>query len=138
MQALPNNKWRNFVEFFLLEQPGYGAQVNAARRAGFGNAKTTPLNMARIASRLMRAEHKDRARGIAMVLARTDPEVQHHDLQVTHKIEDPDHEALEELRALRQLGTSRESFSNCSAATAWRVSNGLKLPSSNAAPRTQR
>jgi len=143
MQGLPNNKWRNFVEFYLLEKPGYGAQVNAARRAGFGHARTTPLNMARIASRLMRddrilvalaeegrkivrgggaeaakallnlvrdSEHKDHARGIAMVLARTDPEVQHHDLQVTHKIEDPDHEALEELRALRQLGTSREKL----------------------------
>jgi hypothetical protein len=53
MQALPNNKWRNFVEFLVMEKPGYGAQVNAARRAGFGHARTTPLNMASIASRLM-------------------------------------------------------------------------------------
>jgi Terminase large subunit, T4likevirus-type, N-terminal len=34
-----------------------------------------------------------------MLLARTDPEVQRHDLQVTHKLIDPDQEALEELRA---------------------------------------
>src|SRR5262245_19027181 len=54
MRSLPNEKWRAFVEFYLLEKPGYGAQVNAARRAGFGKPKSTPLNVARIASRLMR------------------------------------------------------------------------------------
>jgi hypothetical protein len=143
MRALPNNRWRAFVEFYLLEKPGHGAQTSAARRAGFGNGKTTPLNMARIASRLMRddrmvaaiaeearkivrggapeaakallalvrdPEHKDHARGIAMVLARTDPEVQRHDMHVTHKIVSEDEEALEELRALRSLGTTREKL----------------------------
>jgi hypothetical protein len=44
------------------------------------------------------------------VLARTDPEVQQHDLHITHKIIDADVEALEELRALRELGTSREKL----------------------------
>jgi hypothetical protein len=140
MRALPNNRWRAFVEFYLLEKPGHGAQTAAARRAGFGTARTTPLNMARTASRLMRDErmvaaigeearkivragapeaakallalvrdpaHKDHARGISVVLARTDPEVTKHDLQVTHRVVDPDMEALEELRALRSLGTSR-------------------------------
>jgi hypothetical protein len=143
MRALPNNRWRAFVEFYLLEKPGYGAQVNAARRAGFGTAKTTPLNMARTASRLVRdermvgaiaeearkivrsgapeaakallelvrnSEHKDHARGIAMVLARTDPEVQQHDLQVSHRIIDADQEALEELRAARALGATRDKL----------------------------
>jgi hypothetical protein len=143
MRALPNNRYRAFVEFYLLEKPGYGAQTNAARRAGFGHARTTPLNMARIASRLMRddrtiaaiaeesrkmlrggapeavkalqnlvrdPEHKDHARGIAMVLARTDPEVQQHDLQVSHRIIDADQEALEELRAARTLGATREKL----------------------------
>jgi hypothetical protein len=140
MRALPNNKWRNFVEFLLLEKPGYGAQVNAARRAGFGNARTTPLNMARIASRLMAdpriqaalaeaarkivrggsveaanallamirdPEHRDHARAVSMVLARTDPEVARADISVIHKVLDPDQEALEELRALRLLDTPR-------------------------------
>jgi hypothetical protein len=140
MRALPSNKWRAFVEWYLLEKPGHGAQTAAARRAGFGTGRTTPLNMARIASRLMRdsriiaalseesrkivrggapeaakallalvrdPEHRDHARGIAMILARTDPEVSRHDVNVTHKIIDPDMEALEELRALRQLGTPR-------------------------------
>jgi hypothetical protein len=55
-------------------------------------------------------EHKDHARGIAMTLARTDPEVTRHDLQVTHRVLDPDQESLEELAALRQLGTSREKL----------------------------
>lgn len=141
MRGLPNNRWRAFVEYYLLEKPGHGAQTAAARRAGFGTPKTTPLNMARIASRLARdermvaavaeearkivrggapeaakallalvrdPEHRDHARGIAMVLARTDPEVTKHDLQVTHRILNPDQEAIEELRALRDsLGTPR-------------------------------
>ena len=143
LRALPNNRWRAFVEFYLLEPPGHGAQTNAARRAGFGHARTTPLNMARIASQLIRddrmiaaiaeearkivrggapeaakallnlvrnSEHKDHARGIAMVLARTDPEVQQHDLQVTHRVIDPDQEALEELRAARALGATRDKL----------------------------
>ena len=143
MRALSNNRHRAFVEFYLLEKPGHGAQTNAARRAGFGHSRTTPLNMARIASRLMRddriiaaiaeearkivrggapeaakallelvrnSDHKDHARGIAMVLARTDPEVQQHDLHVTHRIADPDQEALEELRAARALGATREKL----------------------------
>jgi phage terminase small subunit len=143
MQALPNNRWRAFIEFYLLEPPGRGAPTNAARRAGFGHARTTPLNMARISSRLMHddriiaaiaeesrkmlragapeavkallslvrdAEHKDHARGIAMVLARTDPEVQRTDMQVTHRVVDSDQEALEELRAARALGATREKL----------------------------
>jgi hypothetical protein len=54
--------------------------------------------------------HKDHARGIAMVLARTDPEIERHDFNVVHKMLDPDAEALEELRALRQLGTARDKL----------------------------
>ncbi len=52
-------------------------------------------------------EHKDHARAIGMVLARTDPETTVQNLNITHKILDPDQEAIEELRALRELGTSR-------------------------------
>src|SRR5262245_16783557 len=140
MRALPSDRWRAFVEYYLLEKPGYGAQTAAARRAGFGTSRTTPLNMARTASRLMRDDriiaalaeeakkivracapdaakallelirdptHKDHARSLAMVLARTDPEISIHDVKVSHTIVDPDEEALEELRAARQLGASR-------------------------------
>ena len=143
MKALPNNKWRAFVDFLIIENPGHGAQTNAARRAGFGHARTSPLNMAKIASRLMRdermqaaiaeearkvlrgsapeaakalielvrnPEHRDHARALQMVLARTDPEITRHDMNITHKIIDPDTEALEELRALRALNTSHDKM----------------------------
>jgi hypothetical protein len=143
MKALPNERWRTFVEFYLLEKPGYGAQVNAARRAGFGKPKSTPLNMARIASRLMRDDrviaaigeearkllrggapdavkalqnmirdpkHKDHARAVAMLLDRVDPITSHQHVEVVHKHLDLDTEGIEELRALRQLGTTREKL----------------------------
>jgi hypothetical protein len=138
MKALPNARWRSFVTFYILENPGHGAQTNAARRAGFGHARTSPLNMAKIANRLMSDEriqaaiaeearkvlrgcapeaakalvalvrnpdHPGHVRGIGMVLARTDPEVARHDLNITHTVLDHDAEALEELKALRALHT---------------------------------
>jgi hypothetical protein len=143
MRALPNAKWRGFVEFFLLQEPGRGAATAAARAAGFGKANSSALTMAQIASRLLRdprvvaalaaeskkllragapeatkalmalirnPEHRDHGRAIGLVLARVDPEVAKHDINVVHRIVDPDEEALEELNALRQLGTSREKL----------------------------
>src|SRR6516225_9747641 len=142
MRALSAGQ-RSFVEFLLVAPPTRGAQTRAARRAGYGNARTKPITMAKISSRLVRdekilaglneearkmlraggveatkallalvcnPEHKDHARGIAMTLARTDPEIDRHDFNVTHTVLDPDAEALEELRALRQLGTAREKL----------------------------
>jgi len=44
------------------------------------------------------------------LLDRTDPIVTRHDMQVVHRIVDPDQEALEELKALRKLGTPREKL----------------------------
>jgi hypothetical protein len=73
-------------------------------RGGAPDAVKALLNLVRD------PEAKDHARGIAMVLARTDPEVQQHDLQVTHRVLDPDAEALEELRAARALGATREKL----------------------------
>jgi phage terminase small subunit len=141
MKALPSNRWRAFVTFYLMERPGYGAATTAARRAGFGTARSTADTMHKTASRLMHddrmlaalaeearkiiraggleaaqaamalvrdPEHKDHARGIAMVLARTDPEIQRTDMHVVHRVVDPDMEALEELRAARALGATRE------------------------------
>jgi hypothetical protein len=140
MRALPSNRWRAFVEFYLLEELGHGAQAAAARKAGFGRKNSPPSSLAHTASRLTRdermiaaiaeeskkivrggapeaakallalvrdPEHKDHARAIGMVLARTDPETTLQNINVTHKIVDPDQEAIEELRALRELGTSR-------------------------------
>jgi hypothetical protein len=149
MRALPNDRWRAFVEFYLLDtctnghKNNYGAMAGAARKAGFGNPKTKPRAMAHIAWRLMRDErmiaavaeesrkllrsgapeavkavkngvrdptHKDHARFVAMVLDRADPITSHQHIEVVHKHVDPDQEALEELRALRSLGTSREKL----------------------------
>jgi phage terminase small subunit len=140
MRALPSTKWRRFVEFYLLATPGYGAQTEALRRAGFAG-KSTPINQARLASRLARdprmqaaineeakrvvrlggmdaakallalihdPTHKDHVRAIGMIMARSDPEVSIHDVKVSHTIVDPDEEALEELRAARRLGASRQ------------------------------
>jgi hypothetical protein len=143
MRALPNARWRAFVQFYLLENPGHGAQTNAARRAGFGTARSKPINMAQTAWRLMsdermqaaiaeesrkllrggapeavkalqnlvrNPEHKDHARGIQMVLNRVDPEITRHDMNIVHRVIDPDQEELEELRACRALGTPREKL----------------------------
>jgi hypothetical protein len=55
-------------------------------------------------------EHRDHGRAIGLVLARVDPEVAKHDINVVHRIGNPDEEALEELNALRTLGTSRDKL----------------------------
>lgn len=55
-------------------------------------------------------EHRDHARAVAMVIDRCDPAVTKHSVDVVHRHEDPDREALEELRALRHLGATREKL----------------------------
>ena len=59
--------------------------------------------------------HKDHARGIGMVLARTDPEIERHYFNVTHTVLDPDAEALEELRV--SWAPQEKNSSSYSAAT---------------------
>ena len=54
--------------------------------------------------------HKDHVRACDIVLSRADPVETRHRMDVVHTTVDPDQEALEELRALRQLGTSREKL----------------------------
>ena len=54
--------------------------------------------------------HKDHVRACDIVLSRADPVETRHKMEVVHRTVDPDQEALEELRALRQLGTSRETL----------------------------
>ena len=142
VQALPNQRWRDFVYHYVTQPPGHGALTNAARLAGFGKS-STPTILAKIAwqlshdERMIAAiaevsraivrrcapeaanallelvrdpEHRDHARAISMVLARTDPEVARHDISVTHKVIDEDEEARQELAALRALGTTREKL----------------------------
>jgi phage terminase small subunit len=141
MRALPNERWRRFVEALLIEPGGPGAQTNAAIKAGFGGRKRRYVTT--IASKMMRdirivaaleeegrkivrsggaaaskalvrlvddPTHKDHARAISMVLARTDPEIQRHDMRVEHRVVDPDVEAADELRAIRALGTPRDKL----------------------------
>jgi phage terminase small subunit len=52
--------------------------------------------------------HKDHVRAISSVLDRTDPVTTRHDIAVTHKHVDVDAEALEELKAARSLGATRD------------------------------
>jgi hypothetical protein len=54
--------------------------------------------------------HRDRARVAMALIDRVDPLVTRHELGVTHRIIDPDQEALEELKAARQLGATRETL----------------------------
>jgi hypothetical protein len=54
--------------------------------------------------------HRDHMRALSEVLSRSDPVVGKQDITVTHKIVDPDQEALEELRAMRQIGATREKL----------------------------
>jgi len=53
-------------------------------------------------------EHKDHARLVSQFVDRADPVTVKQDIQVTHRVVDPDQEALEELRALRHLGVTRD------------------------------
>jgi phage terminase small subunit len=55
-------------------------------------------------------EHKDHIRAVDMILKRTDPEVTTANINVSHRIVDADTEALEELRAARALGATRETL----------------------------
>jgi hypothetical protein len=56
------------------------------------------------------SSHRDHGRAVLALLDRVDPIVSKQNIEVTHRVIDPDEEALEELRALRQLGVSREKM----------------------------
>ena len=55
-------------------------------------------------------DHPGHARAVAMGLDRDDPVISHQQIDVTHKHVDAEQEAIEELRALRQLGTTHEKL----------------------------
>jgi hypothetical protein len=55
-------------------------------------------------------EHKDHARAVAMVLDRVDPVETRQSINVVHRHIDADEEELEELRAARALGATREKL----------------------------
>jgi len=142
MKALPNDQWRDFVYHFVNLTGQRGAQVAAARAAGFSK-DSNPSNAAKRAyflahdqrmiaaiaeesKKILRVaypegaaalinlirnpEHRDHGRAIAMLLDRVFPAETKHNVEVVHKTIDPDQEALEELRALRHIGASREKL----------------------------
>jgi hypothetical protein len=129
MKALPTDRHRAFVRALYTVKPGHGANVKAAKLAGFGTLASTPQSMATIASRLAHDERvieaiaeenekyirssapravralsalienpnaKDHARGIAMVLDRTNPV----ELAIKHKHE---HEASASLLSAAEV-----------------------------------
>jgi len=51
MRALPNDRWRAFVYFYVTGEPGHGALTAACRAAGFGR-RSTPTNLAKLAWRM--------------------------------------------------------------------------------------
>jgi hypothetical protein len=143
MKALANDRWRSFVEHLVLSAGEHGAQAAAARKAGFGTARSRPITIAKIASRLARderviaavaeetrkvlrlgapaaarallnmvnnPEHKGHERAVMALVDRIDPTTTTHNLNVTHSVLDADDEAIEELRALRELGTPRSKL----------------------------
>jgi hypothetical protein len=73
-------------------------------RAGHPEAVAALLNMIRDDG------HRDHGKAVLSLLDRVDPIVSKQNIEVTHRVVDPDQEALEELRALRQLGVSREKM----------------------------
>ncbi|WFU37748.1 hypothetical protein QA640_25135 [Bradyrhizobium sp. CB82] len=56
MKALPSDRHRAFVRALYQVKPGHGANVKAAKLAGFGTPESTPQSMATIASRLAHDE----------------------------------------------------------------------------------
>ncbi len=75
-------------------------------RLGHPEAAAAVLNLIR------NPRHRDHMRAVDAVLSRADPIESHsrHNIEVLHRTIDPDREALEELRALRHLGTPREKL----------------------------
>lgn len=56
MKALPSDRHRAFVRALYQIKPGHGANVKAAKIAGFGTVESSPQSMATIASRLAHDE----------------------------------------------------------------------------------
>jgi hypothetical protein len=71
-------------------------------RGGHPEAIHALLNMIRD------PKHRSHGQAVLSLLDRTDPIIGRQQIEVSHRIIDPDTEALEELRAMRALGVSRE------------------------------
>ncbi|MCA1514550.1 hypothetical protein [Bradyrhizobium sp. NBAIM01] len=69
-----------------------------------------PEAVAALLAMIRDSKHRDHGRAVLSLLDRVDPVVSKQTVDITHRVVDPDAEALEELRALRQLGVSREKM----------------------------
>jgi hypothetical protein len=71
-----------------------------------------PEAVAAVLALVRNSKHRDHMRAVDAILSRADPIESHsrHNIEVLHRTVDPDREALEELRALRHLGTPREKL----------------------------
>jgi phage terminase small subunit len=93
----------------LSRNPRIIAAINeearkVTRGVGHAEAVAALFNMVRDPT------HRDHARAVAMIMDRVDPTESKHSIAVTHRTIDPDREALEELKAARTLGASREKL----------------------------
>ncbi len=73
---------------------------------GVGHAEA----VAAIMDLVRNPNHRDHVRAVTMVMDRADPIVTRQSIDVTHRVVDADQEAIEELRALRELGTPRQKL----------------------------
>ena len=55
MRALPNERWRNFVRYYVADTK-HGAITRAARKAGWGRPNTKPSSLSKQAHDLSRDE----------------------------------------------------------------------------------
>lgn len=74
------------------------------RGVGYAEAVAATMNMVRDPS------HDSHARAVEMILSRADAVVTKQSIDILHRHVDADEEGIEELRALRKLGTSREKL----------------------------
>jgi phage terminase small subunit len=133
-------KQRKFVLALLLDQgKRFGRLKRAAQLAGYvgANLRVTAHDLSRnpkiiealqeegrklihggiyadavvaVRNLVQDAAHRDHARAVGMVIDRVHPLTTHHSVDVVHRHENPDQVALEELKALRQLGATRDKL----------------------------
>jgi phage terminase small subunit len=107
-----NNKYLNRTAHDLLHDPARSERVIAAINEECRKLLRVgqPEAVAALYGVIRDPTHRDHMRAVALVLDRTDPLVTKHTIDVTHRNEDPDREGLEQLKALRKVGATREKL----------------------------
>ena len=135
-----NPMQREFVRHYVAEvmvKP-FGAQTRAAKAAGYTGKNVTnhaydltqndkvvaaigeeskrlirvghPEAVGALFKLIRNPKHPAHGRAVLSLIDRIEPATSHHNVHVTHRTEDPDRAALEELKALRKLGTARDKL----------------------------